>query len=167
MIISVWFNLSGFKLHSYLILYFLISSNSVFFFSYHWFIFKDILFLHFISHCSCFTVNVALNKPAYQQNAYLGGGDDKFDASNAVDGRKSDLSWDGCQCVLSADFKHTATWWVDLTSIFSIHYITIYYRTDNVAWRKLLIAIEIHILTTYIHCMHVYLLIFKPHIVRI
>uniref|UniRef100_K1Q3Y1 Multiple epidermal growth factor-like domains 10 n=1 Tax=Magallana gigas TaxID=29159 RepID=K1Q3Y1_MAGGI len=70
-------------------------------------------------------VNVALNKPAYLQ--YPRGGD-KWDASNAVDGRKSDLSRDGGQCAVSND-KQTATWWVDLATIHSIHHITIYFMT--------------------------------------
>lgn len=78
-------------------------------------------------------VNIALNKPAHQLNQY-NPGDDKFDASNAVDGKKSDLSSAGGQCVISANNKQTATWWVNLTSILSIHNITIYYRTDNVTW---------------------------------
>lgn len=78
-------------------------------------------------------VNIALHKPAYQQNQYHPD-DDRFDASNAVDGLKSDLeAWAG-QCVVSAEKYDTATWWVNLTSIHSIHHITIYYRTDNVAW---------------------------------
>lgn len=103
-----------------------------------------------------FTVNVALHKPAYQQNAYRVG--DLYDASNAVDGNKSDLSWRGGQCVISADHKYTATWWVNLTSIHSIHHITIYYRTDNVAWRKLLTDIVIQMLIMYINfiCMGTY-----------
>eukprot|EP00105_Crassostrea_gigas_P004906 XP_011418275.1 PREDICTED: protein draper isoform X1 [Crassostrea gigas] len=76
-------------------------------------------------------VNVALNKPAYQQ--YPLTGVDTFDASNAVDGRKSDLSISGGQCAAS-NWKQTATWWVNLTTIHSIHNITIYFRTDNKPW---------------------------------
>lgn len=77
-------------------------------------------------------VNVALNKPAYQkdplkQNYSIG------DASNAVDGQKSNLTRNGGQCVLSAG-KETAIWWVNLTSIHSIHNITVYYMTDNKPW---------------------------------
>uniref|UniRef100_K1R3R0 Uncharacterized protein n=1 Tax=Magallana gigas TaxID=29159 RepID=K1R3R0_MAGGI len=78
-----------------------------------------------------FTVNVALNKPAYLQNAYTS---DTFnvdwDASNAVDGRKSDLSGRGGQCAISR-YGQTATWWVNLTTIHSIYNITMYFRTDN------------------------------------
>lgn len=79
-----------------------------------------------------FQVNVALNKPAYQHHpAYPGF--DQYDASNAVDGHRSDLRWDGGQCVVSAG-SGTATWWVNLTSIYSIHHITIYYRTEASIW---------------------------------
>lgn len=78
-------------------------------------------------------VNIALNKPAHQLNQY-DPGDNRFDASNAVDGNKSDLNGLRGQCVLSADHKEIATWWVNLTSILSIHHIIIYFRTDNVIW---------------------------------
>lgn len=79
-----------------------------------------------------FAVNVALYKPAYQTHpAYPGY--DKYDASNAVDGLRSDLRWNGGQCVKS-DGSDTATWWVNLTSIYSIHHITIYYRTEGSTW---------------------------------
>ncbi|XP_052695930.1 multiple epidermal growth factor-like domains protein 11 [Crassostrea angulata] len=75
-------------------------------------------------------VNIALHKPAYQQYPF-NHSDDRFDASNAVDGRKSDLSGGGGQCAVSEYGRQTATWWMDLTSIHSIHHITIYFRTDN------------------------------------
>lgn len=78
-------------------------------------------------------VNIALNKPAHQLNQHYPGYD-KYDASNAVDGNKSDLSYAGGQCVLSAQNKAIATWSVNLTSILSIHHIIIYYRTENVQW---------------------------------
>lgn len=80
-----------------------------------------------------FSVNVALNKPAYQQHPHKTG-NKKFDASNAVDGRKSDLRPWGGQCAVSADEKKTATWWVDLTRVHSIHHITIHYMTNNKEW---------------------------------
>uniref|UniRef100_K1QV60 Uncharacterized protein n=1 Tax=Magallana gigas TaxID=29159 RepID=K1QV60_MAGGI len=75
----------------------------------------------------CF--NVALNKPAYQQNQWKPD-DDTYDASNAVDGRKSDLTWNGGQCAVSAA-RELAIWWVNLTSVHSIHHITIYFLTDT------------------------------------
>lgn len=64
-------------------------------------------------------------------------GNDTFDASNAVDGLKSNLYWIGGQCAISALEKETATWWVDLGSIYSVHHITLYYRTENDYWGKI------------------------------
>ncbi|XP_078327442.1 uncharacterized protein LOC144623121 [Crassostrea virginica] len=78
--------------------------------------------------------NMALNKPTHQQYRYTGLDLSLTQASNAVDGLKSNLSAWGGQCVISENDKQTATWWVDLTSILSIHHITIYYRTGNVPW---------------------------------
>ncbi|XP_061194947.1 uncharacterized protein LOC133203115 [Saccostrea echinata] len=79
-----------------------------------------------------FLVNVAFNKPAWQSKPYIS--NKTFHANNAVDGLKSDLSAWGGQCCVSADRQRTATWWVNLTSIYSIHDIRIYYRTDNSVW---------------------------------
>lgn len=84
-----------------------------------------------------FAENIALNRQTYQLNPYRD--EDTFDASNAVDGLKSDLGGLNGQCVLSANTQRNATWWVNLTSVMSIHHITIYYRTDNVNWGKLLL----------------------------
>lgn len=48
--------------------------------------------------------NIALHKPAFQQNAFISDpidpNEDSFDAGNAVDGLKSDLSGLGGQCSL-------------------------------------------------------------------
>uniref|UniRef100_A0A8W8P3B8 Fucolectin tachylectin-4 pentraxin-1 domain-containing protein n=1 Tax=Magallana gigas TaxID=29159 RepID=A0A8W8P3B8_MAGGI len=77
--------------------------------------------------------NVALNKPAYQLHPY--NTEEQYDASNGVDGLKTNFSNFGGQCVLSANNKYTATWWVNLTSIYNIYNITIFYRTDNVPWQ--------------------------------
>ncbi|XP_078330738.1 uncharacterized protein LOC144624704 [Crassostrea virginica] len=82
----------------------------------------------------CKTVNIALNKPTYQEYRYTGLSVNLTQASNAVDGLKSNLSVWGGQCVISDINKHNATWWVNLTSILSIQHITIYYRTDNAHW---------------------------------
>lgn len=79
--------------------------------------------------CVFLTENVALNKPAYLQYPFSPG-NDQFDASNAVDGRKSDLSLNGGQCAVS-EWGKASTWWVNLTSIHSIHHITIHFRTEN------------------------------------
>ena len=79
--------------------------------------------------------NIALHKPTYQQHPYRGSIERELvNSSNAVDGLRSDLSFKGGQCVLSDNEKQTATWWVNLTSILSIHHITIYYRTGNLPW---------------------------------
>lgn len=79
-------------------------------------------------------MNVALNKPAYQQHPFYQN-DNLGDASNAVDGKRSDLTRNGGQCVVSAG-RETATWWVNLTSTHSIQNISIYFMTDNKPWGK-------------------------------
>ena len=84
--------------------------------------------------CKSCLDNIALNKPAHQDFPYSGFNRRISDASNAVDGLKSNLGWKGEQCVLSEVNQQTATWWVNLTSILSIHHITIYYRTENAQW---------------------------------
>uniref|UniRef100_K1R6C5 Shieldin complex subunit 2 first OB fold domain-containing protein n=1 Tax=Magallana gigas TaxID=29159 RepID=K1R6C5_MAGGI len=53
-------------------------------------------------------INVAINKPAYQQ--YPVRGEERYEAGKAVDGRKSDLSSWGGQCTASESYKRTATW---------------------------------------------------------
>ena len=78
-----------------------------------------------------FVENIALHKPAKEAFPYK---HPNVSPGNAVDGRKTDLSGLGGQCSLSDINKTTATWWVNLGSVLSIHHITIYYRTDNVAW---------------------------------
>lgn len=80
-----------------------------------------------------FIVNIALQKPAYQQYPYRIG-NTTFDAINAVDGHKSNMALDGGQCAVSAEKRETATWWVNLTRIHSIHHITIYFMTNDQAW---------------------------------
>lgn len=92
---------------------------------------NHILFICFLEAVHCY-VNLALYKPAYQKNPFkrshsIG------DASNAVDGQKSNLTRNSGQCVLSAG-RETAILWVNLTSIHSIYNITIHYKTDNKAW---------------------------------
>jgi hypothetical protein len=85
--------------------------------------------MHVIAYI--YTDNLALNKPAWQSSQH-NPNDDKFAASNAVDGRKSDLSGGGGQCAMSATNHRTAMWRVDLEGNRSIHHIVIYYRTDHV-----------------------------------
>lgn len=77
--------------------------------------------------------NVALNKPAFQLHPYIKL-NKTFDANNAVDGLKSDLSWSGGQCAVSALEKEIAAWWVNLGSLYIIHHITVYFRTNNAIW---------------------------------
>ena len=55
-------------------------------------------------------------------------------ATNAVDGLKSDRSAWGGQCVVSEKRKHSATWWVDLTSVSCISHIILYYMTGEKEW---------------------------------
>ncbi|XP_062610404.1 multiple epidermal growth factor-like domains protein 10 [Saccostrea cucullata] len=75
--------------------------------------------------------NLSLRKPTWQSSSH--------DASvsgpeKAVDGSKTDLSYSGHKCSVSADKRMNATWWVNLTDIVSIHDIVIYYRTDKESW---------------------------------
>ena len=83
------------------------------------------------------TENIALHKPAHQMYRYTGLSVALTEASNAVDGLKSNLSVWGEQCVISGEYKQTATWWVNLTNILSIHHVSIYYRTGNAPWGEL------------------------------
>lgn len=89
-----------------------------------------LLYVQYICSFYLLTVNVALNKPAYHQCPYKPDYD-QYNAIKAVDGRKSDLSWEGGQCALSEYGTQTATWWVNLISIHSIHHIIIYFLTKN------------------------------------
>lgn len=79
--------------------------------------------------------NIALDKSAWQLHPYesrdVAG---IVDASKAVDGLKTNLSFFGYQCTASANIKYEAMWRVDLGTVLSVHHITIYYRTDNFPW---------------------------------
>lgn len=83
----------------------------------------------YVSGVCLLPVNVAVNKPAYNQYR---SGNDIYDVSNAVDGLKSDLSLADDQCTASMQ-STTATWWMNLASIHSIHHITIYFVSFNLS----------------------------------
>lgn len=101
------------------------------------YLFPSLLGITYNRHFCCIfdflPVNVAQNKPAYQEYQW-DDGNTISDASNAVDGNKSKLNLAGGQCVISASSKQTAIWWVNLINIQRIHHITIYYRTENITW---------------------------------
>lgn len=82
----------------------------------------------------CLTDNIALMKETYQEYPNLNTNPVNIDSSNAVDGLKSDLNIHGGQCAYSSNYKYTATWWVNLYGIASIHHITIYFMTGNYQW---------------------------------
>ena len=77
-----------------------------------------------------FLENVALHKFAWQQHPLI---NNDFSASLAVDGRKSDLSQKGGQCVAS-QFSETAELGVDLKDVHSIHHIVIQYVQEKPVW---------------------------------
>lgn len=78
------------------------------------------------------TENIALNKPAWQQNPLSI--QPTHGAERAVDGHTLDLSLHGGQCTASGNGFSTAEWRVDLEGVFSIHHIFIQYATNNVIW---------------------------------
>jgi hypothetical protein len=80
--------------------------------------------------------NIAFLKPAWQLSSYIRG-DDRFKASNAVDGLRSDLGAMGGQCAISKNKHLEAIWRVDLEDVRSICHIVIYYRTENSEFGKL------------------------------
>lgn len=55
----------------------------------------------------------------------------RYGAGQTVDGLKSDLSVNGGQCTVSANFKQTAEWRVDLGGVRSINEIYIYILHDK------------------------------------
>lgn len=77
------------------------------------------------------TENIALNKPAWQQNPAISYGPER-----AVDGSKFDLHVYGGQCTESYSRLSTAEWGVDLGEVLNIHHIFIQYATNNNIWGK-------------------------------
>ena len=55
-------------------------------------------------------------------------------ADRVVDGRYTDLWWNGGQCAVSLYGQTTAEWRVGLGAVRSIHHIVIQYATDNDVW---------------------------------
>ena len=86
--------------------------------------------------------NVALHKPAWQSHPYHG---NAFGASLAVDGRKTNLSEYGGECVASR-YGSTAEWRVDLKSVLSIHHIAIQYSQNEPVWGKYFFILNINFL---------------------
>lgn len=83
--------------------------------------------------------NLALHKPAYQHHPYQG---DLSDSANyPVDGMTLYLNVSEEHCILSDERQETATWWVNLAKISSIHHIKIYYMTGKTEWGMLFIFI--------------------------
>ncbi|XP_052695927.1 multiple epidermal growth factor-like domains protein 9 [Crassostrea angulata] len=79
--------------------------------------------------------NIALNKFTWQLNPYENEEiADYLNSSKAVDGLKTNLSFSGYQCTISASMKYMAIWRLYLRDILGIHHITIHYRTDNMEW---------------------------------
>lgn len=79
------------------------------------------------------TVNIALNKPAYQNRPW-----DEDDAQNAVDGRKSNRSWKEVECSITYG-EQNATWWVNLTGIHKIQFITL----SSTTWWTIVIGVKL------------------------
>lgn len=67
-------------------------------------------------------VNLALKKPTFEQNPLS---DTLANSSNAVDGLKSNLVYSGGECSSSMPGR-SATWWVNLTTVYSINNIRVY-----------------------------------------
>lgn len=86
--------------------------------------------------------NVALHKNAWQlhpyENTYLRV---FLNASNAVDGLKTNLSFSGKQCTQSGNGQYEAMWRVDLGAVLGINHITLYYKTENFLWGKYILFI--------------------------
>lgn len=76
-----------------------------------------------------FKENMALHKNVSETNPWRGR--ENWRGENAVDGRYTNRSAAGGQCVISENNKETAEWRVDLGRVVSISHINIYYRTDN------------------------------------
>ncbi|XP_062616358.1 multiple epidermal growth factor-like domains protein 10, partial [Saccostrea cucullata] len=93
-------------------------------------IFRMIIVFAFLrKSCPYDLENLAYRKPAWQAITHFN--NPELGPEKAVDGLKFNRSWFGYQCSISANSQTTATWWVDLQAIRSIHHIVIYYRTSH------------------------------------
>ena len=72
---------------------------------------------------------MALRKPVWEDHPRIS--ETYWRGDKAVDGRYTDRSASGGQCVISASGAETATWRVDLGGVVRISHIDIYYRTEN------------------------------------
>ena len=77
-----------------------------------------------------FKENLALGKPFWEDRPW-GDATIGWRGGNAVDGRYTNRSVMGGQCVMSENGAIEATWRVDLRGVVSISHIDIYYRTGN------------------------------------
>lgn len=94
-----------------------------------------VCFMKYHSDLVWFLENIALHKSAWQLHPYMYNHNMiTTNASNAVDGLKTNLSYFEGQCALSEDNRYEALWRVDLGAVLGIHHINIYYRTDNAPW---------------------------------
>nr|XP_022306274.1 multiple epidermal growth factor-like domains protein 10 isoform X3 [Crassostrea virginica] len=72
---------------------------------------------------------MALGKSVWENTPWPG--EENWRGDNAVDGRYTNRSAQGGQCVISYGKVENATWRVDLGGVVSISHIYIYYRTEN------------------------------------
>ena len=72
---------------------------------------------------------MAFGKPVWENRRWQG--NDSWTGEKAVDGRYTDRSAQGGQCIVSENGAYSATWRVDLGGVVSISHIDIHYRTDN------------------------------------
>lgn len=81
--------------------------------------------------------NIALRKSARQLHPYQKVKFKKYtNASKAVDGLTSNLSFTALQCTFSEELQNIASWRVDLGAVLGIHHIAIYYKTDDIPCGK-------------------------------
>lgn len=77
-----------------------------------------------------FLENLALHRNTYVTNRFS----DLSNERTVVDGRKSDLSYHGGQCLCTKDQHSYVMWRVDLGYIRSIERVVIYSRNEYIPW---------------------------------